>query len=144
MKRAMEKWKKVQQKEEAGGCKRAPCCHTEEVTPGNRILHSKTRKVKFDGTGIVSGELANGKKIMNHVRGNKNVGKVERTIGARSTHGSDRKTRAIAYHDGRRAGRMRRSNGRKDTGVWRGVVRGTRISDPVGANRGQRRTVLHG
>ena len=99
--------------------------------PGSRILHGKIGGVKLDGAGVVSGELANGKEIMNHVRGNKNVGKVERTAGARSTHGSDRKSIAIADHDGRRARRMGRSNGRKDTGVGRGVVRGTRVSDPV-------------
>jgi len=74
---------------------------SEERTPGSRILHSKTRGVKFDGTRIVSCKLANGKKIMNHPRSNKNIGKTKKTRSR--THGSDRKTRLIANHDGRRA-----------------------------------------
>jgi hypothetical protein len=36
--------------------------------PGSQILHSKTRSVKFNRIGIVSCELANGKKIANHLR----------------------------------------------------------------------------
>ena len=52
---------------------------SEEQTPRSRILHSKTRGVKFDGTRIVRSKLANGKKIMNHLRSNKNIGKTERT-----------------------------------------------------------------
>ena len=63
---------------------------SEERTPGSRILHSKTRGVKFDGTRIVSSKLANGKKIMNHLRSNKNIRKTERTMSR--THGGDRKT----------------------------------------------------
>ena len=73
---------------------------SEERTPGSRILHSKTRGVKFDGIRIVSSKLANRKKIMNHLRCNKNIRKVKR-IRSR-THGSDRKTGPIANHDGRR------------------------------------------
>ena len=51
---------------------------SEEWTPGSRILHSKTRGVKFDGTRIISCKLANGKKVMNHLRSNKNIGKDEK------------------------------------------------------------------
>src|SRR6185436_8539173 len=64
---------------------------SEERTLGSRILHSKTKVVKFDGTRIVSSKLANGKKIMNHLRSNKNIEKTERT--RRRTHGGDRKIR---------------------------------------------------
>ena len=42
---------------------------------GSRILHSKTRRVKFDRTGVVSSKLANGKKVVNHLRSNKNIRK---------------------------------------------------------------------
>ena len=90
--------------------------------PGSRILHSKTRGVKFDGTRIVSSKLANGKKIMNHLRSNKNIGKTERTRSR--THGSDRKTRPIANHDGRTRG-MWGSDRREDTGIRGGVEGGT-------------------
>ena len=54
---------------------------SEERTPGSRILHSKTRGVKFDGTKIISNKLANGKKIMNHLRSNKNIGNAGKNQG---------------------------------------------------------------
>ena len=86
---------------------------SEERTPGSRILHNKTRGVKFDGTKIVSSKLANGKKIINHLRSNKNIGKTKR-IRSR-THEGDRKTRPITNHDRRRTRRMWGSDRRKDT-----------------------------
>jgi hypothetical protein len=49
------------------------------------------------------------------------------------THRSDRKTRTITDHDGRTRG-VRRSDSREDTRIWSGVVRGTRVGDPLGAN----------
>ena len=83
---------------------------SEEQTPGSRILHSKTRRVKFNKTRIVSCELTNGKKVVNHLRSNENIRKMK---GTRSrTHGSDRKTRPITNHDRRRTRRMRRANRR--------------------------------
>jgi len=98
------------------GVKRPRAVTSEERMPGSRILHSKTRGVKFDGTRIVSSKLANGKKIMNHLRSNKNIGKTERTRS--KTHGGDRKTRPIANHDGRRARGMWGSDRRENTGIW--------------------------
>ena len=92
---------------------------SEERTPGSRILHSKTRGVKFNGTRIVSSKLANGKKIMNLLRSNKNIGKTERTMSR--THDGDRKTRPIANHDGGRTRGMWGSDRREDTGMWGGV-----------------------
>jgi hypothetical protein len=50
------------------------------------------------------------------------------------THKADRKTRTITDHDGRRTRGVRRSDRRKDTRIWSGVVRGTRVGDPLGAN----------
>ena len=46
--------------------------------PGSRILHSKTKRVKFDRTGVVSSKLANGKKVVNHMRSNKNIRKTRK------------------------------------------------------------------
>src|SRR6185312_5711748 len=106
---------------------------SEERTPGSRILHSKTRGVKFDGIRIVSSKLANGKKIMNHLRSNKNIRKTERTMSR--THGGDRKTRSIANHDGGRTREMWGSDRREDTGIRGGVEEGTRVGDPHGADR---------
>ena len=105
---------------------------SEERTPGSRILHSKTRGVKFDGTRIVSSKLTNGKKIMNHLSSNKNIRKAERTRSR--THGGDRKTGPVANHDGRTRG-MWGSDRREDTGVWGGVEGGTRVGDPLSADR---------
>ena len=79
---------------------KGPRAVTSEKTPGSRILHSKTRGVKFDGTRIVSSKLANEKKIMNHLRSNKNIRKAEKTRSR--NHGGDRKIGPIANHDGRR------------------------------------------
>ncbi|WVZ71915.1 hypothetical protein U9M48_020444 [Paspalum notatum var. saurae] len=74
----MEKWKKGQWKKDDEG--QGPHAVTSEKwTLGSRILHGKAGRVKFYGIGIVSCELANGKEIMNHVRGNKNIEKVKRT-----------------------------------------------------------------
>jgi len=105
-------------------------------TPASRIPHGKTRGVKLDRTGVVSGELVNGEKIVNHVGGNKNIGETEGTMGTRIAHGGDWEAGTIPDHDGRRARWMGRTNGRKDRGVGSSVVRGTRVSDPVATNRG--------
>ena len=57
--------------------------------PGGRILYSEARRVKLDGTRVVSSKLTNRKKVMNHLRSNKDIGKTKR---ARSrTHSGDRK-----------------------------------------------------
>jgi hypothetical protein len=45
-----------------------------EKGPGGKILHRKTKWVKFHGTRVVSSELTDGNKILNDVGGNKNVG----------------------------------------------------------------------
>jgi hypothetical protein len=45
-----------------------------EKGPGGKILHRKTKRVKFHGTRVVSSELTDGKKILNDMRGYKNVG----------------------------------------------------------------------
>ena len=49
---------------------------SEERMLGSRILHSKARRVKFDRTGVVSSKLVNGKKVVNHLRSNKNIRKM--------------------------------------------------------------------
>ena len=105
---------------------------SEERTPESRILHSKTRRVKFNGTRIVSSKLANRKKVVNHLRGNKDIGKTKR---ARSrTHGGVRKTKPITNHYGRTRG-VWGSDRREDTGIWGGVEGGTRVGDLLGADR---------
>ena len=45
----------------AKGVKRPRAVTPEERMPGGRILYSKARRVKFDGTRIVSCKLTNGK-----------------------------------------------------------------------------------
>jgi hypothetical protein len=74
----------------------------------------------------------NRKKIMNHLRSNKDIRKTKRT-GSR-THRSDRKTGSITDHDGRRIRGVRRSDRRKDTRIRSSVVRGTRVGDPLDAD----------
>ena len=103
---------------------------SEERTPGSRILHSKTRRVKFDRTRVVSSKLANRKKVVNHLRSNKNIRKTRSR-----THGGDRKTRPITNHDGRRARGVWGSDRREDTSIGSGVERGARVGDPLGAGR---------
>ena len=68
----------VKRKTEGKGCKGAHAVTPEERTPGRRILYSEARRVKFDGTRIVSCKLTNGKKVMNHLRSNKKIGKDEK------------------------------------------------------------------
>src|SRR6185312_15719563 len=73
------------------------------------------------------------KKVMNHLKSNKDIGK---TKGARSrTHGGDRKARPVTNHDGRRTRGVWGSNRREDTSMWGGVEGGTRVGDPLGADR---------
>src|SRR6185437_5442534 len=103
---------------------------SEERTPGSRILHSKTIKVKFNRTGVVSSKLANGKKVVNHLRSNKNIRKTRSR-----THGGDRKARPITNHDRRRTRGVWGSDRREDTSIGSGVERGTRVGDPLGAGR---------
>jgi len=103
---------------------------SEERTPGSRILHSKTRRVKFNRTGVVSSKLANGKKVVNHLRSNKNIRKTRSR-----THGGDRKARPITNHDRRRTRGVWGSDRREDTSIGSGVERGARVGDPLGAGR---------
>ena len=62
-----------------------------------RILNSKTRRVKFDRTRVVSSKLANRKKVVNHLSSNKNIRKTRSR-----THDGNRKARPITNHDRRR------------------------------------------
>jgi len=94
-----------ERKQEDRGYNGARDVTSEKLTPGSQILHSKTKRVKFDRTRILNCKLANGKKIVDHVRSNENIGKTKRTRS--STHGGDRKTRPITNHDRRGARRMR-------------------------------------
>jgi hypothetical protein len=100
--------------------------------PGSQILHRKTISVKLHRTKIVSCKLTNRRKIMNHLRSNKDIREMKRT-GSRTLR-SDRKTGSITDHDGRRTRGVRRSDRRKDTRIRSGVVRGTRVGDPLGAD----------
>jgi hypothetical protein len=45
-----------------------------EKGPGGKILHRQTKRVKLHRTRVVSSELTDGKKILNDVGGNKDVG----------------------------------------------------------------------
>ena len=88
---------------------------SEEWTPGSRILHSKTRRVKFNGTRVISSKLANGKKVVNHLRSNKDIRKAKRTRSR--THGGDGKARPITNHDGKRTRGVCGPNRREDTSI---------------------------
>ena len=125
-----KKSKAEQRKQENEGCKGARAVTSEKRTPGSRILHSKTRGVKFDRTGVVSSKLANRKKVVNHLRSNKNMRKTRSR-----THGGDRKARPITNHDRRRTRRVWGSDRREDTSIGSGVERGARVGDPLGAGR---------
>jgi hypothetical protein len=92
-------------------CKGARAVTSEQRTPGSQILHSKTRRVKLHRTRIISCKTTNRKKVVNHRRGNKNIGKAKGAVSASGTHGRDRKTRTIYDHDGRRVKERGRVNG---------------------------------
>jgi hypothetical protein len=92
----------------ANGVKGSRAVTAKKRTPRGKILHSKARRVELNRTRIVSCKLTNGKKVIDHLRSNKNIMK---TKGTRSrTHGCDRKTRPITNHDRRRMRRVRGSN----------------------------------
>ena len=57
----------------AKGVKGPSAVTPEERTPGDRILYSKARRVKLDGTRVVSCKLTNGKKVINHPRRNNDI-----------------------------------------------------------------------
>ena len=96
--RRRRKWCSGRRK--AKGVKGPSAVTPDEWTPGGRILYSKARRVKFDGTRIVSCKLTDGKKVMNHLRSNKDIRKKKKTKS--KTHGDDRKARLVTNHDGRR------------------------------------------
>ena len=87
----------VQRKTEGEGVKGPRAVTPEERTPGGRILYSEAKRVKLDGTRVVSCKLTNEKKVTNHPRSNKDIGKTKRTRSR--THGGDRKARPIINHD---------------------------------------------
>ena len=116
-------------------CKGARVVTSEQRTSGSQILHSKTRRVELNGTGIVNCKPTNRKKVMDHRGCNKNVRKTKRAMSAGGTHGCDRKTRPICDHNGRRKRGGRRANGREYTRVGSGVVSGSRVSDPLYPDR---------
>jgi hypothetical protein len=45
-----------------------------EKGPGGKIIHRQTKRVKLHRTRVVSNELSNGKKILNDVGCDKDVG----------------------------------------------------------------------
>ena len=98
----------------AKGVKGPRAVTPEERTPGGLILYSEARRVKLDGTKIVSCKLTNGEKVMNHLRNNKDIGKTKRTRSR--THDGDRKSRPITNHDGRRTRGVWGSDRREDRG----------------------------
>ena len=77
--------------------------------------------------------MANEKKVVNHRRSNKDIRKAKRTRSR--THDGDRKARPITNHDGRRIRGVWGSDIREDTDIWGGVEGGTRVGDPLGADR---------
>ena len=46
--------------------------------PGEKILHRKTIRVKFNGARIINGELTNRSKIFDNLRNDENIAKVKR------------------------------------------------------------------
>jgi CRISPR/Cas system CMR subunit Cmr4 (Cas7 group RAMP superfamily) len=72
---------------EAKGVKGPGAVASEQRSPGSQILYSKTRRVKFHRTRIVSCKTTNRKKVMNHGRSHKNIRKAK---GAMSTGGTHR------------------------------------------------------
>ena len=64
------------------------------------------------------------------MKSNKNIRKTRS-----GTHGGDRKARPITNHDRRRTSGVWGSDRRENTSIWSGVERGTRVGDPLGADR---------
>ena len=57
-----------------------------ERVPGGQILHRKTRGVKLNGTGVVSSESTNRKKIVGDVGSYENIVEVKRPRENRGTY----------------------------------------------------------
>ena len=130
--RQRRSWRWSSRSRKTEGVKGPRAVTSEKRTSESQILHSKPKGVKIDRTGIVGGELANGKKIVNNVGSNKHIRETERT--GSGTHGGDRKTRAIADHDRGRTRGIGGSDGRKDASMRCGVEQGARVGNPVGAD----------
>ena len=60
------------------GVERTGTIASKNHGPGWKGLHRETKRIKFDRAIIVSGELANGNKILDNVRNNKYVSKIKR------------------------------------------------------------------
>jgi len=81
--------------------------------------------------------MTNRKEVVNHRGSNKDIRKTKRAMSVSGTHGSDRKTRTIGDHDGRRVG-GRRMNRREYTRVgvvWKVAPESTIQSGPTGGVR---------
>jgi hypothetical protein len=72
----------------------------EKRSLGSQILDSETGGVELDRARVGSSELTNGKKVVDHLRSNKNIRDMERT--RCRADGGDRETRPITNHDRRR------------------------------------------
>jgi hypothetical protein len=57
-----------------------------ERGPGGQILHRKTRGVKLNGTGVVSGETTDRKEIVSDVGSYENIVEVKRSRQNRGTY----------------------------------------------------------
>ena len=57
-----------------------------ERGPGGQILHRKTRGVKLNGTGVVSGESTNREKIVSDMGSYENIVEVKRPMETRGTY----------------------------------------------------------
>lgn len=61
------------------GVERPQAIAPGDHVPGTKILHREAKRVKFNGTLIVSSELAHRYERLNNIRSNKNIIKNKRT-----------------------------------------------------------------
>ena len=71
----------------------------DDLVPSSKVLYRKAKGVKLDGTMIVNGKLTNKNKILDKVRSDKNIIKIEsikRSMNRSVTGMGDREMRPIA------------------------------------------------
>lgn len=79
-----------------GGIEVARAIAAKNLLAGAKVLHRKTRRVKFDGTIIISSKLANRNEIFNELWSYKSISKVERCVRKHGmTNTTNRKKRTI-------------------------------------------------
>jgi hypothetical protein len=109
-----------------GACTVTP----NDLAPSRKILHRTTKRIKFHTAVIINSELSNRDKILNKVRGKKNIIKMKIMREVSCAGGGDRYTATVTDNNARRRTARGRCGRRKSTDIGGDMVGGTSVEIP--------------